>query len=59
MGVTLNVKNKDGAEEVITAKYLIACDGGNSIVRRTLGVPFEGETAPNQWIVIDIVKTTH
>lgn len=53
-GVTLNVKNKDGAEEVITAKYLIACDGGNSIVRRTLGVPFEGETAPNQWIVIDI-----
>ena len=53
-GVTLNVKNKDGAEEVITAKYLIACDGGNSVVRRTLGVPFEGETAPNQWIVIDI-----
>jgi len=53
-GVTLNVKNKDGVEEVITAKYLIACDGGNSIVRRTLGVPFEGETAPNQWIVIDI-----
>lgn len=53
-GVTLNVKTKDDAEEVIQAQYLIACDGGNSYVRRTLGVPFEGETAPNQWIVIDI-----
>lgn len=53
-GVTLNVKTKDDADEVIQAKYLIACDGGNSYVRRTLGIPFEGETAPNQWIVIDI-----
>jgi len=53
-GVTLNVQTKDGGEEVIHAQYLIACDGGNSYVRRTLNTPFEGETAPNQWIVINI-----
>lgn len=53
-GVTLNIKNKQGDEETVQAQYLIACDGGNSIVRRTLGIAFDGETAPNQWIVIDI-----
>lgn len=55
-GVSLYVKNKQGHEEIIQAQYLIACDGGNSIVRRTLGIPFDGETAPNQWIVIDVAN---
>ncbi len=53
-GVTLNIQTKDGNQEVIHAQYLIACDGGNSIVRRTLNIGFDGKTAPNQWIVIDI-----
>ena len=53
-GVTLNIQNKDGDKEVIHAQYLIACDGGNSIVRRTLNIGFDGKTAPNQWIVIDL-----
>ncbi|MFC6671506.1 bifunctional 3-(3-hydroxy-phenyl)propionate/3-hydroxycinnamic acid hydroxylase [Marinobacterium aestuariivivens] len=34
----------------------MACDGGNSFVRRTLDVSFDGKTAPNQWIVIDIAN---
>ncbi len=53
-GVTLSAQTQDGSSEVIRAQYLIACDGGNSYVRRSLGVAFEGKTAPNQWIVIDI-----
>ncbi|WP_111858347.1 bifunctional 3-(3-hydroxy-phenyl)propionate/3-hydroxycinnamic acid hydroxylase [Acinetobacter sp. CFCC 10889] len=53
-GVTLNIQTKDGNQEVIHAQYLIACDGGNSIVRRTLNIGFDGKTAPNQWIVIDV-----
>ncbi|WP_447506058.1 bifunctional 3-(3-hydroxy-phenyl)propionate/3-hydroxycinnamic acid hydroxylase [Acinetobacter pittii] len=52
--VTLNLTKKDGATEIIKAQYLIACDGGNSFVRRSLNINFEGETAPNQWIVIDL-----
>ena len=53
-GVTLHLNSKEGQEETVQAQYLIACDGGNSIVRRTLGIGFDGKTAPNQWIVIDI-----
>ena len=53
-GVTLNLQNKEGDAETIRAQYLVACDGGNSYVRRNLGIAFEGETAPNQWIVIDL-----
>ena len=53
-GVTLNLETKDKNKEVIRAQYLIACDGGNSIVRRTLNIGFDGKTAPNQWIVVDI-----
>ena len=53
-GVTLKIHSKDQTQETIHAKYLIACDGGNSVVRRTLNIGFDGKTAPNQWIVIDI-----
>lgn len=52
--VTLSIQTKDGSQEKIDAQYLIACDGGNSIVRRNLGIGFDGKTAPNQWIVIDL-----
>ncbi len=54
--VTLNLKTKDGQPETIKADWLVACDGGASLVRRSLNVPFEGKTAPNQWIVIDIAN---
>ncbi|WP_374253696.1 bifunctional 3-(3-hydroxy-phenyl)propionate/3-hydroxycinnamic acid hydroxylase [Acinetobacter brisouii] len=53
-GVTLNIETADKKSEVVHAQYLVACDGGNSIVRRTLNIGFDGKTAPNQWIVIDI-----
>ena len=38
----------------VRARYMVGGDGGNSFVRRTLGVPFEGRTKPNQWIVVDV-----
>jgi len=55
-GVTLNVKGSDGERETVRADWLVACDGGASFIRRTLNIPFEGQTAPNQWIVIDIAN---
>ncbi|WP_280377065.1 bifunctional 3-(3-hydroxy-phenyl)propionate/3-hydroxycinnamic acid hydroxylase [Pseudomonas sp. BN515] len=54
-GVSVEMDGPQGRESV-RAGYLVACDGGNSYVRRTLGVSFEGKTAPNQWIVIDIAN---
>jgi 2-polyprenyl-6-methoxyphenol hydroxylase-like FAD-dependent oxidoreductase len=33
-----------GAEQTVRAKYLVGADGGRSVVRRTLGLEFVGET---------------
>lgn len=55
-GVTLVADAPEGKKETIRADYLIACDGGNSYVRRHLGISFDGKTAPNQWIVVDIAN---
>ena len=55
-GVDLSLRKNDGTEEQVRANYLVACDGGNSYVRRTLDIAFDGKTAPNQWIVVDIAN---
>ena len=53
-GVTIELTDANGAHKTVRADYLVGADGGNSFVRRTLNVPFEGRTKPNQWIVIDV-----
>lgn len=43
-GVTAHVRNLETEETyTIRARYLVACDGAASVVRRALGVPFEGK----------------
>jgi 2-polyprenyl-6-methoxyphenol hydroxylase-like FAD-dependent oxidoreductase len=32
-----------GPEEVVTCQYLVGCDGGGSLVRRQMGIVYEGE----------------
>ncbi|MFJ3486546.1 bifunctional 3-(3-hydroxy-phenyl)propionate/3-hydroxycinnamic acid hydroxylase [Pseudomonas sp. NPDC090202] len=54
--VVLDLKDQNGRRERLHARYLIGCDGGNSLVRRSLDISFEGKTAPNQWIVVDIAN---
>ncbi|MGH2345330.1 MAG: FAD-dependent monooxygenase [Chloroflexota bacterium] len=51
--VTALVRTTSG-EEVIRAKYLIGCDGAHSIVRRVLGVSFEGDAFPEQYMLGDV-----
>lgn len=53
-GVTIDTVTPDGQRRTVRARYLVGADGGNSLVRRTLDVPFEGRTKPNQWIVVDV-----
>ncbi len=43
--VTLRAENSDGDAEQWAANYVIGCDGGQSFVRRTLGISYSGETA--------------
>jgi len=52
-GVTLNVRDADGGERRIAARYVVAADGGRSTLRELLGVPFDGTTHPRKWVVIE------
>lgn len=40
---TARLRNSRGAEEEISAAYLVGCDGGSSAVRRQLGISLRGE----------------
>lgn len=39
----------------ITAKWVLACDGGKSFTRRELGVKLIGSTQVERWIVVDLL----
>ena len=41
-GVTVRVTSSDGTE-TLRAEYLVGCDGGNSSVRKTLGIKLSGK----------------
>ena len=42
-----------GGSELISARWLVGCDGASSSVRTQLQIPFAGRTAPQRWIVVD------
>jgi 2-polyprenyl-6-methoxyphenol hydroxylase-like FAD-dependent oxidoreductase len=42
--VHLHARRTDGTDEAIwTAAYAVACDGGRSFIRKTLGIAYEGD----------------
>ena len=43
-----------GGEEQIRARWLIGCDGAHSVVRRIEKIPFEGRTAPDEFLLGDV-----
>jgi hypothetical protein len=46
---------KGGETERVTARWLVGCDGGHSIVRKRAGIAFEGETREEvRMIVADV-----
>jgi 3-(3-hydroxy-phenyl)propionate hydroxylase len=45
-GVSLRVRHRDGGEETLRCRYLIATDGARSVIRKALEIPFEGQTLP-------------
>ena len=45
-----NVRGPDGAT-LHTGGYLIGADGGRSTVRKQCGIPFEGFTWPERFVV--------
>ena len=52
-GVT--VKASDGS--TLRAQYLVGCDGGRSLVRKTLGIPFPGSEPTMSWLIAQVQMT--
>ena len=52
-GVTATFETPDGVQSV-RGRYLIGADGARSAVRHLMGVPFEGFTWPERFLVIGI-----
>ena len=50
-GVALTVQGPDGTAETHRGRYLIAADGGRSIVRKTLGIDFPGFTWGERFVI--------
>jgi 3-(3-hydroxy-phenyl)propionate hydroxylase len=52
-GVTLEVRNPEGAYR-LQGQWLAACDGGQSFVRKALGLALEGTGYEGRYVIIDI-----
>jgi 3-(3-hydroxy-phenyl)propionate hydroxylase len=52
-GVSLSLRNAEGSEQTVTARYLLACDGANSFARRQLGIDIEDLAFDEWWMVVD------
>jgi 3-(3-hydroxy-phenyl)propionate hydroxylase len=51
--VCARLRGADGAELQVRARYLVGADGANSLVRRLLGLEFEGRTFSQDWLIVD------
>jgi 2-polyprenyl-6-methoxyphenol hydroxylase-like FAD-dependent oxidoreductase len=52
--VTCTVRDRDGDEERVTARYVVGCDGAHSTVRKAAGIPFEGAAYPQTFVLADL-----
>jgi 2-polyprenyl-6-methoxyphenol hydroxylase-like FAD-dependent oxidoreductase len=53
-GVVSTLRRPDGQEETFASGWLVGCDGAHSVVRHQLGMEFEGNTMPSNWILGDV-----
>ena len=51
-GVSAEARFPDGRVESFSGAYLIGCDGGGSLVRKTIGTTFDGFTWPERFNII-------
>ncbi|HYL42790.1 MAG TPA: FAD-dependent monooxygenase, partial [Ktedonobacteraceae bacterium] len=52
-GVIISLRTPTGTYLKVGCNYLLACDGGNSAIRHLLGIPMEGVTYEQKWLVVD------
>jgi 2-polyprenyl-6-methoxyphenol hydroxylase-like FAD-dependent oxidoreductase len=53
-GAEAVLKRPGAADEIVTADWVVGCDGAHSLVRHAVGAPFTGETMDSDWILADV-----
>lgn len=53
-GVEAELRAADGSTRRVRSSYFVGCDGGRSLVRKSLDIAFEGQTEATRWIVVDL-----
>ena len=51
--VSARVRDVTGREHIVTAGFVVGCDGAHSRVRHLLGAPFTGQPYPWDWVLAD------
>ncbi len=55
-GVSIQVMHhREGREETCSARFLVACDGGSSPMRKKLGIELEDLGFDEPWLVVDAI----
>jgi 3-(3-hydroxy-phenyl)propionate hydroxylase len=54
-GHSVQARLKDAAGQLtqVRARYIVGTDGAHSLVRRTLGLDFEGRSFQQDWLIVD------
>ena len=47
-------QGSDSRERTLAADWVVGCDGAHSVVRRSLGVAFEGEDYGQDWLMAEV-----
>ncbi len=53
-GVTATVTNAAGERQDIRGSFIVSCEGGRSIVRKTLDIEFDGYTYPERTLTVAV-----
>ena len=57
-GVELSVRSPQGDKRV-RARFVVGCDGARSSLREAVGIPFEGGTYPQSFVLADVRMRWH
>ena len=52
---TLKLRDSQGMEQIIRARYVIGCDGANSTVRAQTGIELDDLDFDEPWLVVDVL----
>ncbi|WP_257804156.1 FAD-dependent monooxygenase [Mesorhizobium sp. J428] len=52
----VNVTDESGRQHQIRTEWVLACDGGRSPIRESLGIGMSGNTYMQDWIVLDMIE---